>query len=238
MRIPGSRTMSKYALKVQKFLYSALNLQRVPAEERRLTLVKAMGFEGQWDDHRAFQMEFLHRNGLTKDTRFLEIGSGPLTLGIPLIQTLNPQKYTGVDVRESVTNIAYDEISRAGLAGRNPRLIVSDNFGATALGDEMFDMIWSFSVLYHLSDDLIEEWFGTVKKRLEPEGRYWANFNDGMEEDRWLEFPFVRRELDFYEDIARKNGLELKFLGTLEGLGFAGSGAEKNNSMIEIQHCK
>ncbi len=152
------------------------------------------------------------------------------------MQELEPGNYTGVDVRGSVINLAYNEISRAGLADRNPRLIVSDNFAVTALGDETFDMIWSFSVLYHLSDELVEEWFANVKKRLAPEGRYWANFNDGVDDSRWLEFPFLKRDVKFYEDLAEKNGLRLEVLGTIEDLGFKGQGVEKNNRMIEITH--
>ena len=236
MRMPGSRTLKKYTMKTQRLLYDALAMKRIEEEEHRLELAIAMGFDGQWDDHRTFQMAFLRRNGLTGQTRFLEIGSGPLTLAIPLMQELDPGNYTGVDVRESVTNLAYNEISRAGLAGRNPRLIVSDNFAATALGDETFDMIWSFSVLYHLNDELVEEWFANVKKRLAPEGRYWANFNDGVDESRWLEFPFLKRDVKFYEDLAEKNGLRLEVLGTIEDLGFKGQGVEKNNRMIEITH--
>lgn len=49
-------------------------------------LVEAMGFDGQWDEHRRFQMDFLRRNGLCRTTRFLEIGFGPLTLSIPIIR--------------------------------------------------------------------------------------------------------------------------------------------------------
>jgi cyclopropane fatty-acyl-phospholipid synthase-like methyltransferase len=236
MHIPGSRTFQKYALKTKTAFYDILNMEQVPEERHRIALVKAMGFEGQWNNHRAFQMEFLRHNGLTGQTRFMEIGSGPLTLAIPLMRELDPGNYTGVDVRESVTNLAYLEISRAGVAGRNPRLIVSDDFGTAALGTETFDMVWSFSVLYHLNDDLVETWFENVKQRLAPHGRYWANINDRGSESQWLEFPFVNRSEDFYAAIAHKNGLALQSLGTIESLGFKGQGPEKMNIMLEVRH--
>ena len=236
MRIPGSRTMARIVRKMRSVAYDVLGMDAIQEERHRQDLVTSMGFDGQWDDHRTFQMDFLRRNGLTGDTRFLEIGSGPLTLGLPLMQALKPGNYTGVDVRANVTNLAYTEIARAGLAARNPRLIVSDNFGASALGDETFDVIWSFSVLFHLSDDLVEDWFANVKRRLAPDGRYWANFNDGLNESEWLEFPFVNRNVEFYTGIAEKNGLSLRSLGTIAELGFAGAGAEKDNIMVEIRH--
>lgn len=236
MRLPGSRTTKKIISKTQETLYGLLNMERIPEEQHRVNLVEAMGFDGQWDDHRTFQMDFLRRNGMTAQSRFLEIGCGPLTLAIPLMRELDPGHYTGVDVRESVTNLAYMEIARAGVAGRNPRLVVANDFGAKALGRQTFDIIWSFSVLYHLSDELVEQWFANVKRRLTPEGHYWANFNDGLEDSRWLEFPFLNRDAAFYEAIASRNGLKMKELGTLESLGFAGKGEERKNVMIEICH--
>lgn len=236
MRFPGSRTIAKYKLKSQQVLFNLLGMEAVLAERRRHALVVSMGFEGQWDNHRTFQMDFLRRNGLTPETRFLEYGSGPLTLGLPLMQELAPGGYTGVDVRESVMNLAYDEIQRSGQTARNPRLIVSDDFGAKALRDETFDMIWSFSVLYHLSDDLIEALFANIKKRLDPKGIYWANINTTVAESQWLEFPFVNRTPDFYEEIASCNGLQLSKLGKIADLGFFGTGPEKDNIMLEIRH--
>ncbi len=236
MHMPGRRTVCNLIMKTQVFLFDALRMERVTEERHRLALVKAMGFDGQWDDHREFQMDFLRRNGLNQKTRFLEIGSGPLTLGVPLMQELGCGNYTGVDVRERVASLGYMEIARSGLSARNPRLIVSDKFGADFLGNETFDIVWSFSVLYHLNDDLIEEWFANVKKRLAPDGRYWANYNDRMEESRWLEFPFLNRSAEFYENVTARNGLTLNVLGTIEELGFKGLGPEKNNTMVEIRH--
>jgi hypothetical protein len=75
-----------------------------------------------------------------------------------------------------------------------------------------------------------------VKKRLASDGRYWANINNTLEESRWLEFPFVNRLEEFYEAMARRNGLTLKVLGTMKSLGFRGAGVEKDNIMIELRH--
>ncbi|MEL6466756.1 MAG: class I SAM-dependent methyltransferase [Pseudomonadota bacterium] len=236
MRFPGGRTIAKYKLKSKKALFDVLGMDAVMEERRRQALVVSMGFEGQWDDHRAFQMDFLRRNGLTEKTRFLEYGSGPLTLGLPLMRELAPGGYTGVDVRDSVMNLAYEEVHRAGQTARNPRLIVASDFGAEALAGENFDMIWSFSVLYHLSDDLIEALFANIKARLAPQGTYWANINTTVAESQWLEFPFLNRAPDFYAEIAGRNGLALSQLGTIAELGFVGTGPEKDNTMLEIRH--
>ncbi len=218
----------------QNAMFSAFNLREVIGREERAELVKAMGFDGQWDEHRRFQLAFLQEKGVESNHRFLEIGSGPLTLGIPLIEYLDKGKYVGIDVRDSVQNIAYREISKYKLSTKNPRLIVSGSFGAAELGEEQFDSIISFSVLYHLTDELVQNLFEQIARRISPSGRYWANINASVEESRWLEFPFVKRDVEFYHEIATAQGLQLKELGTLEQNGFRRAGLEKDNLLLEL----
>jgi cyclopropane fatty-acyl-phospholipid synthase-like methyltransferase len=232
MRTPGSRTFRNLSAKTQDGLFSLLAMERVIDRRERRERTIAMGFDGQWDEHQRFQMDFLRRNGLRGVTRFLEIGFGPLTLAIPLIRELDAGGYTGVDVREGVANLAYRILAKEGLAGKNPRLLVSDRFGAESLGDATFDILWSFSVLYHLEDALVAKWFGEVSRRLAPDGRYWANINVTEEESRWLQFPFLRRKPEFYADLAAQNGLQMQVLGSLADLGFRDQGAERLNLML------
>ena len=234
MRIPGSRTFQKMSAKVQDGLFSLLAMDRVIDRRERNERIVAMGFAGQWDEHQRFQMDFLRRSGLRGSHRFLEIGFGPLTLAIPLIRELDAGGYTGVDVREGVANLAYRLLAKEGLAGKNPRLLVSDRVGAEALDDTTFDIIWSFSVLYHLNDALVAQWFGEVGRRLAPDGHYWANINITEEESQWLQFPFLRRTPEFYEELAFENGLRMQVLGSLADLGFRLPGAERHNLMLEF----
>ncbi len=219
---------------MQDGLFSLLAMDRVIFRREREERAIAMGFAGQWDEHQRFQMDFLRRNGLRKSHRFLEIGFGPLTLAIPLIRELDAGGYSGVDVREGVANLAYRLLAKEGLASKNPRLIVSDQFGAEFLGDSAFDILWSFSVLFHLNDTLVAQWFGYVSRRLAPDGRYWANINVTEEESQWLQFPFLQRKPEFYADLAAKNGLKMQVLGSLADLGFRDPGAERLNLMLEI----
>lgn len=234
MRMPGSRTILRLTASVQDGLFELLAMNQVLERRERRERTIAMGFDGQWDEHQRFQLDFLRRNGLTSKSSFLEIGFGPLTLAIPLIRELSAGNYTGVDVREGVTNFAYRQLAKEGLAGKNPRLIVSDNFGAETLGDATFDILWSFSVLYHLNDDLAARWFAEAGRRLAPQGRYWANINVTEEESQWLQFPFLQRKPDFYANLASRNGLRMQVLGNLADLGFRGQGPERNNLLLEF----
>ena len=198
-------------------------------------LEDSMGFRGQWDEHRRFQMEMLKVQGLKPTHNFLEIGCGPLTAGIPLIDYLEPARYTGVDIRNAVLDMSWREVGKAGLSSKNPRLICSSSFASDELGDQRFDYVYSFSVLYHLSDGILNSYFETVSKRLKPSGVCLANVNTRIPSDKWLEFPFIMRPVETYETIAASHGLETISLGTLQENGFQNQGIERLNPLLKFK---
>src|ERR1700730_16469862 len=145
-----SRTRRNAKLALKGLVFDIGNLQEVLDVRRRYALEDSMGFRGQWDEHRRFQISFLREQGLSPSHRFLDIGCGPLTGGIPVIAYLRPNNYCGIDIRSSVLNLAWREVGIAGLSEKNPRLICSTSLGSDELGDEQFNFVFSFSVLYHL----------------------------------------------------------------------------------------
>jgi SAM-dependent methyltransferase len=233
----GSGRIRKIKEHSQELAYRALRLNEIEERKKKSELAIAMGFIGQFDEHRRFQMDFLKSEGLHPNAHFLEIGCGPLTLGVPLIDYLYASKYTGVDVRNNVLDIAYGQISENRLSSKNPRLIHSNAFGADAINGEKFDIIWAFSVLFHLTDDLVERLLREAFFKLSPQGVFWANINStvGNSDTRWNEFPFMRREPAFYEEIAAREGLSMHSRGTLEELGFRLPGEERRNIMLEFK---
>ena len=191
-----------------------------------------MGFRGQYDEHRRFQIAMLKHRGLLPHHRFLEIGCGPLTGAIPVIKYLDRGNFIGVDFRPSVLNIGWPEIGYAGLSEKNPRLICSTSFGREEIEqDKRFDFILSFSVLFHLSDELLPEYFRQVASRLKPTGAGSANINTTLDSSRWLEFPFLKRTTQDYIDVAARSNLSAHALGTIESLGFRQDGAERVNDL-------
>jgi len=221
---------------VQAALYRMFALHQVEERHERERLALEMGFIGQFDEHRRFQMAFLKEQSVNPSASFLEIGCGPLTLGVPLIGYLDPCRYTGIDVRNSVLDVAYAQIGKHNLAAKNPRLIASASFGAEELGDARFDVVWSFSVLFHLTDEQVGEIFHQVHRRLAADGRYWANINPtiGNSDSRWLDFPFMRRAPEFYEELGQAAGLAMRQHGTLGDLGFRLEGLERENLLLEF----
>jgi len=231
-----SRTRRRFVHGLKEFVYDKVGLQSVAELREKHRLEDSMGFRGQFDEHRRFQMALLKEQGLAPHHRLLEIGCGPLTAGIPIIAYLEPNAYTGIDVRSSVLDMAWKEIGKAGLSIKNPRLICSSSFGSSELGDQKFDFILSFSVLYHLDDELLASYFAAVQKRLEAaSGVCLANVNTLHDGGTWLEFPFLRRTLEAYRRTAAAHGLEMKSLGEIGGLGFGLCGPERQNELLSFR---
>lgn len=215
-------------------LFRAGRLQHALDEAEQRVLEKHMGFRGQWDEHRRFQLEFAKSAGMRPTHSLLEFGCGPLTLGLPAIDYLDANRYTGVDVRPEVLDLAWGQIGKSRLGAKNPRLVCSKSFGADELGDQRFDFIWSFSVLFHLSDDLLDACMAQIARRLAPGGAYFANINAQQAESTWIQFPFVKRGVSFYREAAARHGLVLTELGTLQSLGFRLDGVEKVNILLKF----
>jgi 2-polyprenyl-3-methyl-5-hydroxy-6-metoxy-1,4-benzoquinol methylase len=229
-----SRTRAHLAYRFKLAIFKAGRLHEALDEAEQRDLEAHMGFRGQWEEHRRFQMELAKSFGLRQNSSLLEIGCGPLTFGLPAIAYLDANRYVGVDVRSNVLDLAWSQVGKAGLADKNPKLLHSRSFGAEELGHERFDFIWSFSVLYHLTDPLLNDCFAQIAQRLAPQGSYFANLNVEQPESEWLEFPFVKRNVEFYREAARRNGLAMTELGTLQSLGFRLDFAEKTNVLVKI----
>jgi cyclopropane fatty-acyl-phospholipid synthase-like methyltransferase len=230
-----SRTRRRAKLALKGFIFDVGRLQELVDFRRIRALEDSMGFRGQWDEHRRFQIEFLRSRGLHPPHRLLEIGCGPLTGGIPIMAYLQPNHYCGIDIRPAVLDLAWQEVGIAGLSARNPRLIHSSSFGATELGDERFNFVLSFSVLFHLSDEMLAACFLQVARRLEQGGVCLAQVNTHLPDSTWLEFPFVKRTVAQYIEQAAAAGLQGRSLGTIEALGFGLPGEERLNEMLEFR---
>jgi 2-polyprenyl-3-methyl-5-hydroxy-6-metoxy-1,4-benzoquinol methylase len=230
-----SRTRRRAKLAFKGLLFDGARLQELVEVRRKNALEDSMGFRGQWEEHRRFQIDFLKSHGLSPAHTLLEIGCGPLTGGVPIIGYLQPSHYFGIDIRESVLNLAWQEVGLENLSAKNPRLIHSSTFGAGELGNERFDFVLSFSVLYHLSDELLAQYFSTVSARLKDDGRCFAQVNTHLPDSTWLEFPFLMRTVEKYMQFAAAANLEGRSHGTIEALGFSFNGPERFNEMLEFR---
>ena len=173
-----------------------------------------------WREKRQFQIDFLISQGLQPHHKLLDVGCGTLRGGIPLIDYLDAGNYTGTEVRREVLDEARKELERSRLTHKNPTLITSDDF-TTLQCDTMFDYAWAFSVLIHMTDEIVKSCLGFVSSHLQPDGAFYANAGVGPRRDQTGHrgFPVIERPLDQYEDFARSAGLRVEELGTLKDLG-------------------
>lgn len=199
--------------------------------ERRHALV---GRPHVWQMKREFQIEFLRSAGLRPEHYLLDIGCGTLRGGIPIIQYLERGHYYGTEVRAEVLAEAHKELEEMGI-DKDPTLILSEDVSTLDLGQE-FDFVWAYSVLIHLSDDVLRDVLRFVQAHLAENGRFLANVNiDERRDGYWHQgFPVVWRPRAFYAQEAARAGLKATDLGTVKSLGF-GSGRKDHDRQHILQ---
>jgi SAM-dependent methyltransferase len=205
------------------------------AQARRHALV---GPKSQWQFKRDFQIDFLRRAGLQPTDRVLDLGCGTLRGGIPIIEYLGTGRYTGVDVRPETIEEAYAELELHGLERKAPRLVASPSLAASGI-DSRFDVVWAFSVLIHMTDDVLDDCIAFVADRLAPHGKFFANVNIGTNDDdrHWREFPVVWRPMAAYEAVAAAHGLRATDIGSLAEVGHhSGRPAADEQRMLRFVH--
>jgi SAM-dependent methyltransferase len=181
-----------------------------------------------WREKREFQIRFLRDQGLRPDQSFLDIGCGTLRGGIPIIDFLEPDRYTGIEARAAVLDDARAELREHHLEDKRPTLIASGDLGNLDL-ERRFDVIWAFAVLIHMSDDVLDGALAFVRRHLADDGSFFGNITTEERRDKsWEGFPDVARPISFYEERARAHGLSVENLGPMRALGHPpGHGAEQ-----------
>jgi cyclopropane fatty-acyl-phospholipid synthase-like methyltransferase len=179
-----------------------------------------VGNAKHWKMKRDFQFQFLTSMGLMPEHYLLDIGCGTLRGGIPLIEYLHRGHYFGIDVREQALVEGRKELQEAGLVEKQPTLLLSDDLSQLMI-DQEFEYIWAFSVLIHMSDDILDQALRFVRKHLSDRGVFYASANIGArKESRWREFPVVWRTLEFYSDECSRNDLVIDDLGPVKDHGY------------------
>ena len=202
--------------KIIQRIKAKISSMSLSAQERRHALV---GPHQLWKMKQDFQIKFVKDQGLKPQHKFIDIGCGTLRGGIPIIKHLDVGNYYGIDVRENVLKEGKKGLREEKIDNKKPTLIHFDDFAALNI-DARFDMMFAFSVMIHLSDDIADKCLGFVSRHLSDSGVYYANVNIGKRpEGSWFGFPVVFRSLEFYKGLAEKHGLSIKSIGTLGELG-------------------
>jgi cyclopropane fatty-acyl-phospholipid synthase-like methyltransferase len=188
------------------------------------------GGERSWEKARAFQIGFLKIVvGLEPEHYLLDLGCGTMRGGIPIIEHLDVDHYYGIDSRREAIEEATKEIREVGLATKRPTLLVTPpDLSSFSLGERRFDVIWSVSVLIHMTDELLDSAFQFVERHLKADGAWYATALLGdhraTELDRFFDFPTITRTAEEYEDLCIEHGFEIEHAGVLSDMGLPGNG--------------
>ena len=172
-----------------------------------------------WEMKRDFQISFLRNIGLKPEHQLMDFGCGTLRGGLPLIQYLDTGNYSGIEVRQEVLDEGILELNESGLKHKAPRLECVTDLSQHELGVR-YDVIWAFSVLIHLEDNILREVLDFVSRHLSEKGVFYANVNVGTQPDgSWQGFPVVYRNFDFYKAAFERNNMTVSDLGYLQEFG-------------------
>jgi len=180
-------------------------------------------------------MSFLRSQGLQPEHRLLDIGCGTLRGGIPIIDYLDRGHYWGIEVRPSVLAEGLKELCEAGLEAKSPTLIVGD-VGAIEIPVRL-DFVWAFSVLMHMTDEIVERTLAFAARQIRSGGAFYANVGTDTQraDGHWQGFPVAARPLAFYQAICERHGLVMQDLGELAALGHqSGSASQDAQRMLRI----
>jgi len=135
------------------------------------------GSKREWLEHQQMQYDFLVSRGFDSATRFLDLGCGPLRLGVRLIPELTSGWYFGQDINGETLEAGRRVLADAGVTSERFRLIRSDNFDLSAV-DRPIDLAFSNSLFSHLTINSILIALTRVRAVLAPGAVYYSTFFD------------------------------------------------------------
>lgn len=132
---------------------------------------------GGWENEIGeLQFDFLHRRGLSPESRLLDIGCGTLRGGRYYIEYLNSANYTGVDISKEAIKSGKDLVSNEILNEKQPELLVNTDLKFSEIPNNSIDYAIAQSVFTHLPENDIRECFEHIREVLVDGGVLYATF--------------------------------------------------------------
>jgi len=152
-----------------------------------------------------------------------------------LIDHLQEKHYFGIESRKEALYEGYKELEEAGLEWKQPNLLFAPDISQVVI-QRNFDFIWAFSVLIHMTEEILNDTLNFVAGHLANTGVFYANLNIGTRPDgHWQDFPVVFRTFEFYDKACSQNGLTISDLGPLRNFGHvSGVASQDQQRMFKI----
>jgi SAM-dependent methyltransferase len=134
---------------------------------------------GMWEEIGNLQKYFLISQGLTPDSKFLDIGCGCLRAGEKLIPFLNDNNYYGQDINSYLISIGIQKvIPQKNLHHKitKENFCVSEDFSLSFSDDVKFDMAISQSVFTHLPLNHLYMCLLNIKNYFKPKSKFFVTF--------------------------------------------------------------
>lgn len=139
-----------------------------------------------WREHQQMQWDFLCARGLTPDSIVLDLGCGPLRLGVRLISQLRHGWYFGVDINERTLGLGRRVLDDAGVRSDRYTLMASGRFDLSPL-DRRIDLAFSNSLFSHLNLNSILLCLLQVRRVLVDQGAYYSTAFLAPDATQWLQ---------------------------------------------------
>jgi SAM-dependent methyltransferase len=219
---------SAVAERAARWLVRQVRFQAFRREKRHAQV----GRPHLWKMKRGFQIAFLREVGLKPEHYLLDIGCGTLRGGIPMVRYLKEGHYVGIDTRPDVLKEARKELETEKLTSKAPALVCAPTISSLDLG-RTFDYVWAFSVLFHMTDEILDDCFTFVERHLEPHGIFYANVNIGANPPKmWKGFPVIWRTLASYQRLGGAHALSVEDVGPLSAFGHVTGIAEQDDQRV------
>jgi methyltransferase family protein len=194
---------------------------------------------GVWEQLQQYQFDALTGLGLKPHHTVIDIGCGPITVGLKLISYLNPGNYVGLDARAEPLVESYRRVAKHSLVGRNPTFICSSTFGKNELEGRQFDYIWVSQLSYHLTDMQVVRLFDQAVSMMSSTSVLLIDVIDPeieLESDAsWRGFSYYIRPAEFYEALARRFSMSMHHRGTILDYGYPAALSLSANRLFEFR---
>ena len=210
-----------------------------PRYREQYRLETLVGPRGVWDQLAQYQFNILTGLGLKPEHSLLDIGCGPLTVGLKLIPYLKRGNYVGVDLRTEPLTEAYRLIAKHSLVQQNPTIINSTTFGKEELPHRRFDYIWMSQLSCHLDDQLMINVFEQALSTMKPDSVFLFDVLDPGRtihaDAKWSSFSYYIRPVEFYAGLASRFGLSTQSRGQILDFGYPDHIEQKTNLVLEFR---
>lgn len=152
-------------------------------------------------------LNFLIKNGLKNNHKFLDYGCGYGRTAIPVIKYLNKNRYVGIDLSKERIRIAGEYLKEQKLEEKKPRFCVSyDRPLQEILGNEKFDCIFIYTVMVHNPFKEVKKILNEVKSYLKPDGSIFFDYWRPRSGEEFQSVKDYRVSKDLIENFLLNNG--------------------------------